>query len=64
MVGWTPSSFVSSRSSRIEKREARPEDFMDEEDLEVNRENIYTSAWSLMMIHVGIGECKKACCYG
>ncbi|KAI7887431.1 hypothetical protein K492DRAFT_155019 [Lichtheimia hyalospora FSU 10163] len=32
--GWTPSSFVSSRSSRIEQREARPEDFMDEEDLE------------------------------
>lgn len=38
MTGWTPSSFVSSRSSRIEKREARPEDFMDEEDLEVNNE--------------------------
>lgn len=35
MAGWTPSSFVSSRSSRVEKREARPEDFMDEEDLEV-----------------------------
>ncbi|KAI9319891.1 hypothetical protein BX666DRAFT_1917168 [Dichotomocladium elegans] len=32
--GWTPSSFVSSRSSRSEKRDARPEDFMDEEDLQ------------------------------
>ncbi|KAI8818228.1 uncharacterized protein EV422DRAFT_499356, partial [Fimicolochytrium jonesii] len=33
--GWTPSQFVSSRSSRPEARNAsqRPEDFMDEEDM-------------------------------
>ncbi|KAI7821279.1 hypothetical protein BX661DRAFT_188502 [Kickxella alabastrina] len=32
--GWKPSaSFVSSRGSRAERREMRPEDFMDEEDL-------------------------------
>ncbi|KAI9002315.1 hypothetical protein BC832DRAFT_114098 [Gaertneriomyces semiglobifer] len=31
--GWTPSNFVSSRSSRSTYRAARPEDFMDEEDL-------------------------------
>lgn len=33
--GWQPSTFVSSRSTRHEQRGARPEDFMDEEDLEV-----------------------------
>ncbi|KAI9276879.1 hypothetical protein BDA99DRAFT_474765 [Phascolomyces articulosus] len=32
--GWTPSSFVSSRSARSEQRESRPEDFMDDEDLQ------------------------------
>ncbi|KAG2179767.1 hypothetical protein INT43_003550, partial [Umbelopsis isabellina] len=33
--GWQPSTFVSSRSTRQEKKSgARPEDFMDEEDLE------------------------------
>ncbi|XP_029904045.1 G patch domain-containing protein 1 isoform X2 [Myripristis murdjan] len=31
--GWTPSSFVSSRQQKAEKQHARPEDFMDEEDL-------------------------------
>ncbi|KAJ3187072.1 hypothetical protein HDU85_007110 [Gaertneriomyces sp. JEL0708] len=31
--GWTPSNFVSSRSSRSTYRAARPEDFMDEDDL-------------------------------
>ncbi|KZT69228.1 hypothetical protein DAEQUDRAFT_811463 [Daedalea quercina L-15889] len=31
--GWTPSTFVSSRSGRAKARAARPEDFMDEEDL-------------------------------
>ncbi|KAG8221092.1 hypothetical protein J3R82DRAFT_2610 [Butyriboletus roseoflavus] len=31
--GWTPSTFVSSRSDRAKARTARPEDFMDEEDL-------------------------------
>ncbi|KIO17668.1 hypothetical protein M407DRAFT_32650 [Tulasnella calospora MUT 4182] len=32
--GWTPSTFVSSRSNRATKKDARPEDFMDNEDLE------------------------------
>ncbi|KAH0836806.1 hypothetical protein J3R83DRAFT_8571 [Lanmaoa asiatica] len=31
--GWTPSTFVSSRSDRAKSRTVRPEDFMDEEDL-------------------------------
>ena len=37
--GWTPSTFVSSRSDRAKKKAARPEDFMDEEDLAEMREN-------------------------
>jgi hypothetical protein len=32
-LGWTPSTFVSSRSDRAKAQAARPEDFMDEEDL-------------------------------
>ncbi|GJE93220.1 G patch domain-containing protein [Phanerochaete sordida] len=31
--GWAPSTFVSSRSDRAKKQQARPEDFMDDEDL-------------------------------
>ncbi|RXW24817.1 hypothetical protein EST38_g1032 [Candolleomyces aberdarensis] len=31
--GWTPSTFVSSRSDRAKQAAAKPEDFMDEEDL-------------------------------
>ncbi|GBE86697.1 G patch domain-containing protein [Sparassis crispa] len=31
--GWAPSTFVSSRSDRAKQRLAKPEDFMDEEDL-------------------------------
>ncbi|XP_053472683.1 G patch domain-containing protein 1 isoform X2 [Ictalurus furcatus] len=30
--GWAPSTFVSSRNQKAEKHNARPEDFMDEED--------------------------------
>ncbi|XP_074523404.1 G patch domain-containing protein 1 [Halichoeres trimaculatus] len=30
--GWAPSTFVSSRQQKAEKHQARPEDFMDEED--------------------------------
>ncbi|OSD05393.1 hypothetical protein PYCCODRAFT_1362247 [Trametes coccinea BRFM310] len=37
--GWTPSTFVSSRAERAKKKVARPEDFMDEEDLAEIREN-------------------------
>ena len=32
--GWAPQTFVSSRSDRAKKQAARPEDFMDEEDLQ------------------------------
>ena len=39
LSGWTPSTFVSSRSDRAKKKTARPEDFMDEEDLAEMREN-------------------------
>ncbi|KAF9646493.1 hypothetical protein BDM02DRAFT_3156522 [Thelephora ganbajun] len=31
--GWTPSTFKSSRTDRAKQKAARPEDFMDEEDL-------------------------------
>ncbi|KZT43136.1 hypothetical protein SISSUDRAFT_1112218 [Sistotremastrum suecicum HHB10207 ss-3] len=37
--GWAPSTFVSSRSDRASKKQARPEDFMDEEDLEAARDD-------------------------
>ncbi|RPD64508.1 DUF1604-domain-containing protein [Lentinus tigrinus ALCF2SS1-7] len=37
--GWTPATFVSSRSERAKKKAARPEDFMDEEDLAELRES-------------------------
>lgn len=37
--GWTPQTFVSSRSDRTKKKVARPEDYMDEEDLAELREN-------------------------
>ncbi|KAF5900210.1 G patch domain-containing protein 1 isoform X1, partial [Clarias magur] len=30
--GWTPSTFVSSRNQKADRNNARPEDFMDEED--------------------------------
>ncbi|KAL0953926.1 hypothetical protein HGRIS_005091 [Hohenbuehelia grisea] len=37
--GWAPSTFVSSRSDRAKKKAARPEDFMDEEDLQEIRDS-------------------------
>ena len=37
--GWTPSTFTSSRSERAKKKELRPEDYMDEEDLAELRES-------------------------
>lgn len=42
-LGWEPSNYVSSRSARNERKEARPEDYMDEEDLEVKKikKNLY-----------------------
>jgi hypothetical protein len=32
-LGWAPSTFISSRTDRAKQKAARPEDFMDEEDL-------------------------------
>ncbi|TFK48436.1 hypothetical protein OE88DRAFT_524979 [Heliocybe sulcata] len=37
--GWAPSTFVSSRSDRAKQKQARPEDFMDDEDLREIRES-------------------------
>lgn len=37
--GWTPSAFVSSRNDRAKAKVARPEDFMDEEDLQEIRDS-------------------------
>ncbi|EEB87967.1 hypothetical protein MPER_14461, partial [Moniliophthora perniciosa FA553] len=37
--GWTPATFVSSRNDRAKKKAARPEDFMDEEDLQELQES-------------------------
>ncbi|KAG6902569.1 hypothetical protein C0995_014958 [Termitomyces sp. Mi166 len=37
--GWTPSTFVSSRGDRAKQKAARPEDFMDEEDLQELRDS-------------------------
>lgn len=34
ILGWTPSTFVSSRADRAKQKAAKPEDFMDEEDLQ------------------------------
>lgn len=34
VVGWAPTTFVSSRNERAKKHATRPEDFMDEEDLQ------------------------------
>ncbi|KAJ3912518.1 hypothetical protein F5877DRAFT_53947 [Lentinula edodes] len=37
--GWTPQTFVSSRSDRAKKKAAKPEDFMDEEDIQDIRDS-------------------------
>ncbi|KDQ26505.1 hypothetical protein PLEOSDRAFT_1057061 [Pleurotus ostreatus PC15] len=37
--GWTPATFVSSRNERAKAKAARPEDFMDEEDLQEIRDS-------------------------
>ncbi|KAK7072915.1 G patch domain-containing protein 1 [Halocaridina rubra] len=34
--GWTPSTYVSSRALRADTKQAKPQDFMDNEDLEVH----------------------------
>ncbi|KAG6908902.1 hypothetical protein DXG01_002880 [Tephrocybe rancida] len=37
--GWAPATFVSSRGDRAKQKAARPEDFMDEEDLQELKDN-------------------------
>lgn len=39
-AGWTPSTFVSSRSDRAKKKVFRPQDFMDDEDLQEIKESM------------------------
>lgn len=39
ILGWAPSTFVSSRSDRAKQKAAKPEDFMDEEDMAELRDN-------------------------
>lgn len=40
-LGWTPSTFTSSRNARAQPQKTafRPEDFMDDEDMADRREN-------------------------
>ncbi|KAI9140593.1 hypothetical protein BKA69DRAFT_1078742 [Paraphysoderma sedebokerense] len=54
--GWTPSTFVSSRSSRKEQTQLRPEDFMDEEDLEEIRNEKQTTATSTFSLFTSAPE--------
>jgi G patch domain-containing protein 1 len=37
--GWSPATFVSSRGDRAKAKASRPEDYMDEEDLQELRES-------------------------
>jgi G patch domain-containing protein 1 len=39
LEGFTPASFVSSRKQRVKRQETKPEDFMDEEDLQELRDS-------------------------
>ena len=41
LIGWAPSTFVSSRKNRSDRKNFKPEDFMDEEDLEVSFTTLY-----------------------
>ncbi|KAG1126743.1 hypothetical protein G6F42_007530 [Rhizopus arrhizus] len=47
--GWEPSNYVSSRNARNERKEARPEDFMDEEDLQAcSRKLVATEEFDIL----------------
>lgn len=63
-IGWQPATFVSSRNTRQEKKSgARPEDFMDEEDLEVCRFNIHSCPNNGAVTNfcgINVGNCKRA----
>lgn len=73
-LGWTPQTFVSSRSDRAKAKSARPEDFMDEEDLAELREgrelvdkneemDILGGTQSEMRRKGGAEEPEKECVY-
>lgn len=59
-VGWTPSTFVSSRSDRAKKKVARPEDFMDEEDLQEKKDSMEFFDTTDAMDLTGGAEAKLA----
>lgn len=43
LPGWAPSTFVSSRNDRAKAKVAKPEDYMDEEDLQEMKERMLVS---------------------
>lgn len=49
-IGWAPSTFVSTRNKRSDRKDYKPEDFMDEEDLEVNIKTLYRLSVVLMAV--------------
>ncbi|KAA1475490.1 hypothetical protein DENSPDRAFT_932393 [Dentipellis sp. KUC8613] len=57
--GWTPSTFVSSRSERAKAKAARPEDYMDEEDLAELRESQLEAAFAKDNEALGITADKQ-----
>ncbi len=59
-VGWTPSTFVSSRSDRAKKKVSRPEDFMDEEDLQEKKDSMEFVDTTDAMDLTGGAEAKLA----
>uniref|UniRef100_A0A3B4AM82 G patch domain-containing protein n=1 Tax=Periophthalmus magnuspinnatus TaxID=409849 RepID=A0A3B4AM82_9GOBI len=56
--GWTPSTFKSSRQSKAEQQQARPEDFMDEEVILMNASQtiIYFLSWFLTFCPINIKQ--------
>ncbi|KAG5644860.1 hypothetical protein DXG03_007501 [Asterophora parasitica] len=56
--GWAPSTFVSSRSDRAKQKTARPEDFMDEEDLQELKDsrNLVDTTEEMDLTGTGRGE--------
>jgi len=58
--GWAPSAFVSSRGDRAKTQVARPEDFMDEEDLqELHASRIIVNATQEMDLTGTAAELSK-----
>lgn len=57
-AGWTPSTFVSSRSDRAKKKVSRPQDFMDDEDLQEMKESMTLVDTTDAMDLTGITEAE------